>query len=161
MAKNNNLTDFLKSIADTIRAKCGVTGKINPQDFTNYIGNGGGSGGLSTDTTSLNISVYGDFTEFEVHYLAYVGGQYRYTKEYAIDGIGITNVVLNSPIYIRGLDIINEFYVDPDEEQSSGIQVLDMLIEDNEDSSGYVAETEVVAVYLTSTEPQTLKLRNM
>lgn len=39
MAKNDNLTDFLTDIADTIREKYGLSDseKINPQDFTNYI----------------------------------------------------------------------------------------------------------------------------
>lgn len=33
MAKNNNLTDLLKSVADAIRAKKGTTDLINPQNF--------------------------------------------------------------------------------------------------------------------------------
>ena len=37
MAKNNNLTDFVTDIADTIRAKCKITGKINPQDFSAFV----------------------------------------------------------------------------------------------------------------------------
>ena len=38
MAKNNNLTDFVTDIADTIRAKCKTTGTINPQDFSKFVG---------------------------------------------------------------------------------------------------------------------------
>lgn len=34
MAKNNNLTDFLTDIADTIREKKGTSEPINPQDFS-------------------------------------------------------------------------------------------------------------------------------
>lgn len=37
MAKNNNLSDFLKDLADTIRAKTGKTSLINPQDFSDEI----------------------------------------------------------------------------------------------------------------------------
>ena len=37
MAKNNNLTDFLTSIADKIREKLGITDAINPQDFEDNI----------------------------------------------------------------------------------------------------------------------------
>lgn len=37
MAKNNNLGDFLKDLADTIRTKKGKTGTINPQDFSSEI----------------------------------------------------------------------------------------------------------------------------
>ncbi len=38
MAKNNNLTDFATDLADAIRAKCGTTGTINPQDFSKFVG---------------------------------------------------------------------------------------------------------------------------
>lgn len=37
MAKNDNLTDFLQDIADTIRAKRGITGPISAQDFASEI----------------------------------------------------------------------------------------------------------------------------
>jgi hypothetical protein len=37
MAKTNNLKDFLKDLADGIRAKKGITGDINPQDFRDEI----------------------------------------------------------------------------------------------------------------------------
>ena len=37
MAKNNNLTDFLKDLADGIRSKKGTSGAINPQDFRTEI----------------------------------------------------------------------------------------------------------------------------
>ena len=40
MAKNNNLSDFLKDIADKIRSVFGISGNINPQDFVNYIQKG-------------------------------------------------------------------------------------------------------------------------
>lgn len=38
MAKNNNLTDFVTDLANAIRAKCGTTGTINPQDFSKFVG---------------------------------------------------------------------------------------------------------------------------
>ena len=37
MAKTNNLTDFLTSLADKIREHTGGTGTINPQDFESKI----------------------------------------------------------------------------------------------------------------------------
>ena len=37
MAKNNNLTDFLKGIADKLRSKLSTTALINPQDFETKI----------------------------------------------------------------------------------------------------------------------------
>lgn len=45
MAKTDNLTDFLVDLADGIRAKKGITGDINPQDFRAEIESieGGGS----------------------------------------------------------------------------------------------------------------------
>lgn len=37
MAKNNNLGDFLKSLADKFRSKLSTTAKINPQDFESKV----------------------------------------------------------------------------------------------------------------------------
>lgn len=37
MSKNNNLTDFLRDVANTIREKKGVSGNIDPQDFSSEI----------------------------------------------------------------------------------------------------------------------------
>ena len=47
MAKNDNVKDFCKDVADAIRAKKGTTDLINPQDFATEIEgiSGGGSGG--------------------------------------------------------------------------------------------------------------------
>lgn len=39
MAKTNNLTDFLKGVADAIRTKKGTSALINPQDFETEIAN--------------------------------------------------------------------------------------------------------------------------
>ena len=39
MAKNNNLTDYLTDLANSIRSKKGTTAKINPQDFSSEISN--------------------------------------------------------------------------------------------------------------------------
>ena len=48
MAKNNNLTDFLTDLANTIRTKKGYTStvKLNPQNF-------------SSEISSINISTPG------------------------------------------------------------------------------------------------------
>ena len=37
MSKTDNLTDFLTDVADAIRAKKGISGTINPQDFSTEI----------------------------------------------------------------------------------------------------------------------------
>ncbi len=39
MSKDNNLTDFLTDLADTIRDKAGTSGTIDPQDFSSIIAN--------------------------------------------------------------------------------------------------------------------------
>jgi hypothetical protein len=49
MAKNDNLTDFLKDIADTIRAKRGITGPINAQNFATEIAAIEGGGASTPD----------------------------------------------------------------------------------------------------------------
>lgn len=52
MAKTNNLTDFLKDLADGIRAKKGISGDINPQDFRSEIESieTGGGGVVAEDS---------------------------------------------------------------------------------------------------------------
>ena len=51
MAKNDNLTDFLTDIANTIRSKKGVTYSINPQNFSNEINTIQTSSGSSDQAT--------------------------------------------------------------------------------------------------------------
>ena len=55
MAKNNNLTDFLQEIADTIKAKRGITGPVNAQNFATEIAAIEGGG-----TPTPDIPVIGD-----------------------------------------------------------------------------------------------------
>ena len=53
MAKNDNLTDFLTDVANAIRAKKGISGKINPQNFSSEIASiSTGSGGGDAPTPS-------------------------------------------------------------------------------------------------------------
>lgn len=49
MSKQNNLSDFLEDLADTIRAKKQMTGKINPQNFSQEIDS------IQTQTSSATI----------------------------------------------------------------------------------------------------------
>lgn len=58
MAKNNNLTDFVRDLADGFREKLGwpSTDKINPQDFRDFIEHSPSVGTLTTGLESLNIT---------------------------------------------------------------------------------------------------------
>ncbi len=64
MAKTDNLTDFLTSLADKIREHTGETGTINPQDFEDKIdsiassGNGGGFTVMATSPASDDGQYY-------------------------------------------------------------------------------------------------------
>lgn len=51
MAKTDNLTDFLTDVADSIRAKKGTSGLIDPQDFSDEIAS------IQTDPTLQNKSI--------------------------------------------------------------------------------------------------------
>lgn len=56
MAKNNNLTDFVRDLADGFREKLGwpSTDKINPQDFRDFINNSPSVGALTMGLETLN-----------------------------------------------------------------------------------------------------------
>ena len=60
MAKNDNLTDFLQDIADTIRAKRGITGSINAQNFATEIAAIEGGGTPTPTPPTPDIPVIGD-----------------------------------------------------------------------------------------------------
>ena len=56
MAKNNNLTDFVRDLADGFREKLGLpsTDKINPQDFRDFIEHSPSVGALTAGLETLN-----------------------------------------------------------------------------------------------------------
>ena len=56
MAKNNNLTDFVRDLADGFREKLGwqSTAKINPQDFRDFIAHSPSVGTLTAGLETLN-----------------------------------------------------------------------------------------------------------
>lgn len=62
MAKTDNLSDFLIDIADAIRSKKGLTGPINPQNFSDEILSI--SGGGSAETSDLDYIKYYDDIEY-------------------------------------------------------------------------------------------------
>ena len=56
MAKNNNLTDFVRDLADGFREKLGwqSTDKINPQDFRDFVAHSPSVGTLTNGLETLN-----------------------------------------------------------------------------------------------------------
>lgn len=69
MAKDNNLTDFLVDVADAIREKKGISGKINPQDFSAEIASieSGGSNGWTGHADAEGLRAIG-WTEEDIAY---------------------------------------------------------------------------------------------
>ena len=67
MAKNNNLTDFLQDIADTIRAKKGITGPISAQNFASEIASIESSGGGTSGAASKSDVNFYDYDGTLLH----------------------------------------------------------------------------------------------
>lgn len=69
MAKNDNLTDFLVDVADAIREKKGISGPINPQDFSAEIASieSGGGNGWTGHADAEGLSAIG-WTEEDIAY---------------------------------------------------------------------------------------------
>ena len=72
MARNDNLTDLLMDIADSIREKEGSTGLINPQDFPERIAaiSGGGSTGGDTEGKHRVLFIDADGTVLKEQFVA-------------------------------------------------------------------------------------------
>ena len=68
MARNNNLTDFLKDVADAIREKTNTAGSINPQDFPERIGAIDTTGGQPEGTHTVRF-IDVDGTILKSHYV--------------------------------------------------------------------------------------------
>ena len=58
MSKKDNLTDFLKDVANTIRTNDGTSATINPQDFSTKISNTVGSNVAKKSSSDLKYSNY-------------------------------------------------------------------------------------------------------
>lgn len=58
MSKKDNLTDFLKDVANTIRTNDGTSDTINPQDFSTKISNTVGSNIVKKSSSDLKYSNY-------------------------------------------------------------------------------------------------------
>lgn len=92
MAKNNNLTDFLTDIANTIRTKKGTTLAINPQNFSSEIESietGVDNPLIANNDTEMNtylndtkyLNMYVKFTGQSETYVT--GETYKIVEEYA------------------------------------------------------------------------------
>jgi hypothetical protein len=79
MAKNNNLTDFLTNIADTIREAEGSTEPINPQNFEGRIKTLTAKGSLTADGTGITLTELPS-PPFSGDYIT-VSGQGRITSD--------------------------------------------------------------------------------
>ena len=69
MARNNNLTDFLKDVADAIREKTNASGLVNPQDFPERIGAIETTGGQPEGTHTVRF-IDVDGTILKTQYVA-------------------------------------------------------------------------------------------
>lgn len=106
------LTEFLKGIADAIRAKKGTTASINAQDFATEILNlpSGGSGGGETCTGTIK----GNGPMGTEGVLYYTDGS---STSQEIADVGTISVVKNSFIVANGKGMTPSF-------SGSGISVL-------------------------------------
>lgn len=98
MAKTNNLTEFLTSLAAKFRAKLGTSGTINPQDFESKVD---------------DVFDAGKKSEYDAFWDAYQsnGTRKNYHSAFAGDGWKQTNF---KPKYIaRPSDARNMFYQSP------------------------------------------------
>lgn len=99
MAKNNNLTDFLKGIADKLRSKLSTTALINPQDFETKIDD------VYTQGKKDNNSEFWDaYAQHKV-----VNEYYTGTCAYFFAGYGWNNETYNPPFNFKPTSCYNMF----------------------------------------------------
>ena len=100
MAKNNNLGDFLKGLADKFRSKLKTTDKINPQDFestVDYVYNKGFNEGFSEGGSAGYEQGYskgesaGKKEEYDTFWDNFQKNGKRPAYEYAFTSCGWTN----------------------------------------------------------------------
>lgn len=107
MAKNNNLGDFLKSLADKFRSKLGTTAKINPQDFESKIEEVGESGYNEGWLSGMNEGVtQGKQQAYDTFWDNYQSNGNRTIYEYAFAREGWTNETFK-PKYNITVDMHN------------------------------------------------------
>lgn len=115
MGKSNNLTDFLKDVADAIRAKKGTTEKINPQDFSLEIDTikSGESSSVNRVTylrrtnkgyIDTGVSGANDNLKIMVRYAMRVfpTGYWRFITAYENESTNTTRIILNKNTQLLG-----------------------------------------------------------
>ncbi len=98
MAKTNNLTDFLTSLAAKFRAKLGTSGTINPQDFESKVD---------------AVFEAGKKSEYDAFWDAYQSNGARKNYHSAFAGDGWKQAVFKPKYAIRPSDARNMFYQSP------------------------------------------------
>ena len=98
MAKTNNLTDFLTSLAAKFRAKLGTSGTINPQDFEDQVD---------------DVFDAGKKSEYDAFWDAYQSNGTRTDYYNAFAGKGWTQTNLKPKYTIRPSEARNMFYQSP------------------------------------------------
>lgn len=86
MAKNNNINDFMKDVANAIRTKTNKTNKINPQNFSSEILNIQ-SGIKPEGVISIEENGTYDVTEYGTAEVNVKGGEYNIIQEETEDGV--------------------------------------------------------------------------
>ena len=99
MAKNNNLGDFLKGIADKFRSKLGITGTINPQNFEDKI---------DAVYDAAAQKAYDDFWD------AFQQNGNRYTYEYAFASDGQMRFLSRNIIFVWRSAITEIYFHTPE-----------------------------------------------
>ena len=95
MAKTNNLTDFLTSLALKFRAKLGTSGTINPQDFESKVD---------------DVFDAGKKSEYDAFWDAYQSNGTRTDYNSAFAGTGWTQAVFKPKYTVRPSEARNMFY---------------------------------------------------
>lgn len=122
MAKTNNLTDFLTSLAAKFRAKLGTSGTINPQDFESKVD---------------DVFDAGKKSEYDAFWDAYQSNGTRTDYYNAFAGKGWTQTNLKPKYVARPSEARNMFY------QSTGI--TDLTLTGKFDFSAVTAISDCMA----------------
>ena len=122
MAKTNNLTDFLTSLALKFRAKLGTSGTINPQDFESKVD---------------AVFEAGKKSEYDAFWDDYQSNGTRTDYYNAFAGKGWTQTNLKPKYVARPSEARNMFY------QSTGI--TDLTLTGKFDFSAVTAITDCMA----------------